>query len=92
MKNKLWYIVGGVIALLIIIFLVRNGGKNHFFDEGLQREVTSRTGADAEATMVAESAEPKMTIDENKMLMNELMNCCVSDLTFCSTDNVSPLR
>ena len=35
---------------------------------------------------------PIPTIDENRMLMNELTNCCVSIRTFCRTDSVSPLR
>ena len=67
MKNKLWYIAVGIVALLMIFFLVKNQGKNTYLDESTNRVVTSSGREATEDKTMSNAKGPEMTIDENKI-------------------------
>ena len=67
MRINLWYIVGGLAALFIIIFLVKNQGRNTYLDESTNQVVTSKVSDESTGeTTMTDSKGPAMTIDENK--------------------------
>jgi len=66
MKINLWYIAGGIVAILALIFLVKNQGRNTYLDEATNQVVTSALEKEAEAESMTDSTGPEMTIDKNK--------------------------